>query len=84
MHLDIDWVRMGLVTSVKNQGTCQAGWAFAAIASVETAFISKGMVLNLSEQQLVDCSGPQGNQGCNGGLHSNGLIYVKNNGITTE
>lgn len=85
MHMDIDWITQGKVTSVKNQGTCQAGWAFAAIASVETAFLFKSTnSINLSEQQLMDCSSPQGNLGCIGGWHSNGLIYIKTNGITTE
>jgi C1A family cysteine protease len=74
--MDIDWSTQGKVTPVKDQGTCKSGWAFAAIASVETAFLFKGTNINLSEQQLVDCSGPQGNQGCNGGWLSNGLIYV--------
>jgi cathepsin L len=84
MNMNIDWSTQGKGSTVKNQGTCQAGWAFAAIASVETAFLFKGMNINLSEQQLVDCSSPQGNLGCIGGWPSNGLIYIKTNGITTE
>jgi cathepsin L len=82
--MDIDWSTQGKVSPVRNQGTCQSGWAFAAIASVETAFLFKGMNINLSEQQLMDCSSPQGNHGCIGGWHANGLIYIKTNGITTE
>ena len=44
----------------------------------------KGRSINLSEQQLVDCSRQQGNQGCNGGWASSGLVYIRGNGITTQ
>jgi C1A family cysteine protease len=84
MHADVDWVSLGKVTGVRNQGACNAGWAFSAIGVLESFFSFKGQTLNLSEQQLIDCSKPQGNQGCNGGWPSSGLNYVKTNGITTE
>jgi len=44
---------------------------------------SKGSV-DLSEQQLVDCSKPQGNQGCNGGWPSSALRYVAQYGIASQ
>ena len=34
IHADIDWVSLGRVAPVKNQGICNAGWAFSAIAVV--------------------------------------------------
>jgi C1A family cysteine protease len=43
----------------------------------------KGQSTNLAEQQLVDCSGSEGNHGCNGGFNYRGLAYVKAHGITT-
>lgn len=82
---DVDWTTQGKVSGVKNQGQCGSCWAFSATGVLESFYMQKsGSSPSLSEQQLVDCSRPQGNQGCNGGWPSSALNYVKGNGITTE
>lgn len=80
-----DWRQKGAVTSVKNQQQCGACWAFASSAGLEGISQIKrgGTARSFSPQQLVDCSGSYGNNGCGGGTMVATYQYTRDNGITT-
>ncbi|CAL5366891.1 unnamed protein product [Camellia sinensis] len=65
----IDWRERGAVAPIKDQGSCGRCWAFSTVAAVEgiNQIASGGAVIQLSEQQLVDCDRTY-NAGCDGGL----------------
>jgi cathepsin H len=73
----VDWRTKGVVTPVKNQGSCGSCWAFSTIGAVESVWaIKTGKLLTFAEQQLVDCAGGFKNMGCRGGLPSQAFQYI--------
>lgn len=76
----IDWRTKGAVTPVKQQGQCNVCWAFGAAGALEAAnFIKTGKLVELSEQNLVDCVHPEQKQ-CYGGWAYDAFNYIKRNG----
>jgi cathepsin L len=68
----VDWREKGVLTAVKDQGECGSCWTFATAESVEAYYaLATGNLLDLSEQQVLDCT-PNPNEcggtgGCQGG-----------------
>lgn len=91
--IDVDWFKSGVMTPVKNQGSCGSCWAFTATSVVEgTLAIKSGRApVRLSEQQLVDCTRittankslfgkTYGTYGCGGGWMTYAWSFQKEQG----
>lgn len=78
----VDWRLEGAVTEVKDQKTCGSSWAISATGAIESQYYLKtGHLSSLSDQNLIDCSGLYGSDGCNGGLPEQAFKYIRHHGI---
>ncbi|XP_067032987.1 uncharacterized protein [Acropora muricata] len=82
----VDWAKAGAVNPVRSQGICGSCYAYSVTGAMEGAyFIKTGTLLNLSEQELIDCSWGFGNRGCKGGYPHRAMQWViKHGGLATE
>jgi len=74
----VDWREKGVVTPVKDQGRCGSCWTFGAAQGLESHYaIKQGLLVELSEQMILDCvpnpQGCGGTGGCSGGTVE--LVY---------
>lgn len=77
----VNWVSRGCVTQIQDQRQCGACWAFSAAGAIEGSYcIKHRRLVSLSVQQMVDCAGRQGNEGCDGGEMNAAFEYVMDHG----
>jgi len=86
----VDWREEGKIPAIRDQAQCGSCYTFAALSAVEGRLLIAGSkqftvdTLDLSEQQLVDCSKENGNKGCEGGSLLFTFRYIKLNGAMKE
>lgn len=82
--LELDWRTKGVIPPIRNQGSCGSCYSFGSIAALESRILIEkgGNDLDLSEQEIVDCSIE--NNHCNGGMGSLVYEYIKKNGLVLE
>jgi len=72
----------GVISDVKDQGTCGSCWTFGATAALEGEifFTSGARKVSLSEQEYVDCARHEYWGGCSGGWMEWAYTYSKESG----
>lgn len=80
----VDWSKKA-VTAVVKQGACGSSYAIAAIGAIEALYSLKyGKLDTMSYQQVLDCSGAYGNEGCQGGFMDQAFWYIQDNGLASS
>lgn len=83
-----NWVSLGKVTPVRNQGGCGSCWVFGTTAAFESSWaIRNNQMIDTSEQDVLSCSKTTpgcGSGTCNGGWMEWVANYLKIKGTGTE
>jgi C1A family cysteine protease len=69
---------------VKNQGQCDAGYAFCSVSLAESINLMKSTSVLLSEQQVIDCADAYSTFGCQSGSRDGTLRFLQEKGVTTQ
>ncbi|MFH1374947.1 MAG: C1 family peptidase, partial [bacterium] len=78
-----DWRQQGKVTSVKNQSTCGACYAFASLADIESQLLIDGAgTFDLSENNAKECHWYDNS--CSGGNYYDMASWLSKKGIVLE
>jgi len=85
----VDWRESGVVTPVKDQGRCGSCWSFAAAEAIESLFSrATGQLVELSEQNILDCTPNPlhcgGRGGCEGATAELAFEQMEITGISSE
>jgi cathepsin L len=76
------------IPPIRHQGYCGSCWAFATVGAVESSnILQNGDVIDLSEQQLVNCVPPASStrgDNCQGNWPATALDWLQGNGDPTE
>lgn len=82
---DFDWRLAGAVTPVKDQAICGSCWSFSTTGVIEGAnFLKTKQLVELSQQNLMDCSWGEGNYACDGGEQYRAYKWIiQHGGIAT-
>nr|ADM53739.1 cathepsin L2 precursor [Lepeophtheirus salmonis] len=87
----VDWREKGVITDVKNQGSCGSCWVFSAVEQIESYVAIENNMTSpplLSTQQITSCSSNPyscgGSGGCKGAINEIAYMYTQLYGIETE
>ncbi|KYR02911.1 cysteine protease 4 [Tieghemostelium lacteum] len=81
--MSFDWRKKNAVGPIQNQGRCSSSWAFSAAGAMTSTHKIDSDPLGvditiLSTQQLLDCAGPYGTEGCLYGTPDQAFDYAIN------
>ncbi|XP_055389411.1 procathepsin L-like [Condylostylus longicornis] len=79
---NVNWVKLGYDNPVLDQGNCGSCYIFSSLSAIEAHyFIKYKTLVQLSHQELLDCSHMYGNYGCDGGYMEDVYTYIMLHGI---
>jgi len=81
----LNWAKRGKMNPVKDQGPCGSCWAFAAADALSSRnAVKNGILWDVSEKHMLDCTYWEGRDGCLGGNPINAWENVGRVGVASN